>query len=262
MPKELKENSGIVLGDASHFWTINDSGNANEVYQIDTNGTITNTIEITNLENNDWEDITKDDEGALYIGDFGNNDNTRNDLGIYKIAKTDLTKTAVTSVQKTTFVYPEQESFPPKKKNLLYDCEAFFELDGHFYLFTKNRSKGFDGTTLLYKIPNREGHFNAQLLGSYKTCDDYATCSITSAAISPNKKQIVLLSHSKLWLIENFKDDDFLNGTITELPLNHNSQKEGICFKDNDKLIITDERVKKKDGKLYEVSLQQLKTKP
>jgi sugar lactone lactonase YvrE len=30
---------------------------------------------VENAENNDWEDITKDIHGNIYVGDFGNNDN-------------------------------------------------------------------------------------------------------------------------------------------------------------------------------------------
>jgi sugar lactone lactonase YvrE len=41
--------------------------------------------------NIDWEDITKDKDGNLYVGDFGNNDNERKDLCIYKIDKKSLT---------------------------------------------------------------------------------------------------------------------------------------------------------------------------
>ena len=34
--------------------------------------------------------------------------------------------------------------------------------------FTKNRSKKFDGTSLVYKIPNKAGDFKAQLVGELK----------------------------------------------------------------------------------------------
>ena len=53
---------------------------------------------------------------------------------------------------KISFSYPEQKEFPPKKKEMFYDVESFFEHNGYFYLFTKNRSKGFDGTAFIYKI--------------------------------------------------------------------------------------------------------------
>ena len=70
------------------IWTLEDSGNANEIYGLNfENGAIEKTLTIENTENIDWEDITKDKEGNLYIGDFGNNDNERKDLCIYKMDK-------------------------------------------------------------------------------------------------------------------------------------------------------------------------------
>jgi hypothetical protein len=36
--------------------------------------------------------------------------------------------------------YPEQQLFPPKKKEMFYDVEGFLNL--YNFIFTKNRSKG------------------------------------------------------------------------------------------------------------------------
>lgn len=260
LPKALKEISGITIS-KSKIWAIADSGNKNEIYQLSPTGKIAQTITLSNVQNTDWEEITSDAKGALYIGDFGNNDNERKDLAIYKVESNDLSKTIVLADQKTAFYYPEQTSFPPKKKSLFYDCEAFFELNGFFYLFTKNRSSHFDGTTFLYKIPNKAGNFPAQLLGQFKTCSDFNNCCITGAALSPDKKKVVLLSHSKLWLFEDFKTDDFFNGKVTQLELKHYSQKEAVGFLTNDTVLIGDEKSKKIGGNVYQFSLKQLKSK-
>jgi hypothetical protein len=262
LPKQLKEVSGIIASKNNTIWALADSGNPNEVYEVDASGAIVTTIELIDVQNNDWEAITSDTDGSLYIGDFGNNDNARKDLAIYKIDKNDLTKTSVSSAQQTTFYYPEQTDFPSKKKNKLYDCEAFFEMNGNFYLFTKNRSSQFDGTTILYKVPNKQGNFAAQKIGEFKTCADYNTCCITAASISPDKKKIVLLTHSKVWLFENFDSDLFFKGKASELELEHYSQKEAISFTTNDELLIGDEKVKKTGGTVYKVSLSKLKSKP
>jgi len=58
-----------------------------------------------------------------------------------------------------------------------------------FYLFTKNRSSEFDGTTLMYGIPNIAGNHAAKLMGSFKSCGDFRNCAITSADISPDGKK-------------------------------------------------------------------------
>jgi len=263
LSNDLKEISGITYFPENNLlWTLEDSGNANSIYGLNSNGEIVKNITIENTENIDWEDISKDKDGNLYIGDFGNNDNVRQDLCIYKIDKNSLDNESTIPEYKISFAYPEQKDFPPKKTAMFYDVEGFFEFKNNFYLFTKNRSKGFDGITFLYKVPNVSGFHEAKLIGKFKTCDNYKYCAITSAAISPDATKVVLLSHDKIWLFENFNDDNFLNGTGTPLDLNHFSQKEAICFKDDDTLLIADERIKKTGGNVYEVSLEKLKSKP
>lgn len=262
LPKKLKEVSGIVYASPTNLvWTLEDSGNPNIIYALNSEGRIQNSLTIENTENIDWEDISKDIHGNLYIGDFGNNDNERKDLCIYKIDKDALNTTNTKPVYKVSFAYPEQKDFPPKKREMFYDVEGFFEFQNNFYLFTKNRSKGFDGRAYLYKIPNKPGFHNAVLMGEIKTCEDYNHCAITSATITPNGKKIAVLTHDKLFLFENFKGDNFLNGKKTILELNHFSQKESACFIDEDRLYIADEKAKNTGGNLYEVSLEGLKTK-
>jgi hypothetical protein len=253
-PKELKEVSGLIFYQ-NLIWTIQDQGNQNEVFALNEKGQIQHRFFLKNAQNVDWEAITKDENGFLYIGDFGNNDNSRKDLTIYQFDPLNQK----TPAEKITFYYPEQVDFPPKKSEKLFDCEAFFLHEGDFYLFTKNRSKNFDGTILVYKIPNQKGHHQAELLGSFKTCDSYQSCVITDVAISPNGKTIAILGHDSIWLIENFDKDSFLSQPIVEYALGHFSQKEGICFKDDEILFVADERSKRKGGKLYEISITALK---
>jgi hypothetical protein len=159
-------------------------------------GNIVQTIAISNAENKDWEDLTSDADGNLYIGDFGNNSNERRDLSLYKIDASDLVNTSVNVSQKTSFYFPEQKELPPKKSNRIFDVEAFFISENHFYLFTKNRSAKFDGTTLLYEVPNLAGNHAAKLLGTFKTCESFNNCAITSANISPDGTKVALLSSS------------------------------------------------------------------
>ncbi|MEW5675629.1 hypothetical protein ABGT15_04895 [Flavobacterium enshiense] len=257
LPKELKEISGIELVKEKLFG-IADSGNENIVYQIDNKGDIVKRTTITDAENIDWEDLASDAEGNLYIGDFGNNDNERRDLSIYKISSDSLDEEQCKSVSKISFSYPEQKDFPPKKSELWYDVEAFIVYKNHFYLFTKNRSKKFDGTTLLYRVPMHSGNHEAKLIGSFKTEANYNNNAITGAAINSEQNKIVILSHSKIWLFEDFKGDNFFSGKTTELPLQHYSQKEAVTFKNNSTLWIADEKVKKNGGNIYQFHLNEL----
>lgn len=255
-PKKLKEVSGIVFTEHSQLtWVLEDSGNANAIFGLNAAGKLEKTITISQTQNIDWEDITKDKQDNLYIGDFGNNDNERKDLAIYKIAKDSLKNESVIPSYKISFSYPEQTEFPPKKVELFYDVEAFVEYKNNFYLFTKNRSKGFDGTTFLYKVPNKAGSHKAQLLGKFKIEGDYQNAAITSATISPDGKKVVLLTHSRLWVFEKFTSDNFFSGSVNKINMNHFTQKEAICFKNSKTLLIADEKTKKLGGKVYQFDL-------
>ncbi|MCR4032315.1 MULTISPECIES: SdiA-regulated domain-containing protein [Flavobacterium] len=256
LPKKLKEVSGITYFPENNLlYTLEDSGNKNAIYAIDSKGKLAKTITLSNATNVDWEDITKDKTGNIYIGDFGNNDNERRDLCIYKVAKNQLNNDLAKAEYKISFSYPEQKEFPPKKKEMFFDVESFFEMNGYFYLFTKNRSKGFDGTVFIYKIKNAAGTQKALKIGEFKTCNNYNHCVLTSASISPDGKKVALLSHDKVLLFKDFKGDLFHKGTQTEINLNHFSQKEAIVFKDNNTLLIADEKTNKIGGKVYEFKL-------
>ena len=262
---EKEEISGIEIPAGSDImWAIEDHGNPEKLYGIDAAGKISRQIVLTNVKNNDWEDITSDTQGNLYIGDFGNNDNDRKNLAIYKIDGAELDAEKAMSTAVTTFYYPDQKDFPPKKSGRFYDVEAFYEHNGNFFLFTKNRSSRFNGDLTVYKVPNRPGNFAATKIGSLNTCGKYNQCAVAGADISPDGKMMVLLAADRLWLVTGFTDASFTNATMELHELDHNTQKEGICFKDNDTLLITDEKEDNTGGKLYSVKISELKgeTKP
>lgn len=256
LPKKLKEVSGIALSqDQKTIWAIEDAGNKNVVYGLNRQGELVNDVLVENAENNDWEDITKDAAGNIYIGDFGNNENDRQNLSILKLDLKSDSQKSTKVIQTTKFHYEGQTEFPPKKSNLLYDCEAFVEKDVSFYLFTKNRSKGFDGTFLVFQIPNKEGDFEAKLIGKLKLEGGYSDAAITSAAIN-SKNEIVLLTHKNIHVLSGFTANDFNSAKIQKFPLNHNSQKEAVVFVDDKTLLIADEKDKKEGGNVYQFSLK------
>ncbi|MDG1728990.1 MAG: SdiA-regulated domain-containing protein [Algibacter sp.] len=234
LPNSLKEASAIeTVSDSDLLWTIEDSGNKNNIYGLDLKGNIIKDIDITNSSNIDWEDLTSDKQGNLYIGDFGNNSKNRDDFTIYKVSNLKADKT---TAERINFILPKKVK--PK------DFEAFFLSESYFYLFSKENK-----SSMLFKVPNKMGLHTAKLIKTFNL--DGKNHRITSAAISENGKTIVLLNHNKLWKITNFKGDNFLDGTIKELKFEHDSQKEGICFKDNTSVYITDEKNKSEGGNLY-----------
>lgn len=256
LPEKLKENSGIVSYSGSSAWFIEDNGNSDNIYKTDFKGNIIQQFDVKNAKNVDWEDLSKDTEGNLYIGDFGNNGNTRKNLAILKLPNPEIEKGGKINAKVIRFNYPEQIEFPPRRGELLYDAEAFFHYSGHLYIFTKNRTNPFTGETLIYRVPDRKGNYEAKLVGKINLCDDWDTCRITSAAISPDGKKIVLLSYGKLWTITDFSMDALPEGTINEIDLGIRTQLESVCFTGNNTLLLSDEIREGTGGNLYSYKLE------
>jgi len=234
LPMRLEEASAIeTVINSKLLWTIEDAGNKNNIYGMDLKGNLVKNIDISNSSNMDWEDLTSDDEGNLYIGDFGNNGKNRDDFTIYKVSNL---KDDETTAERINFTLP--------KKIKSEDFEAFFIFNDNFYIFSKENK-----STKLFKVPNQIGKHTATFVTEFKLKGKHT--KITSADISNDGKTIVLLNHDKLWKITDFKGNDFFKGTIKELAFEHDSQKEGICFKHENMVYITDERDKSKGGNLY-----------
>ena len=190
MPKLLKESSGIENIEGSpNFWLINDAGNSNDLFEIDDVGNIVRVVEVKKAKNKDWEDLATDGKNEIFIGDFGNNENDRQNLRIYSVSVNEIIDNVVTA-EKISFHFEDQTKFPPKKKNRNFDVEAFIYMNNYFYLFTKNRSSHFNGLTKLYKVPNVKGKHIAKLVGEFITCSDTKTCLITGATISKDNKKL------------------------------------------------------------------------
>jgi hypothetical protein len=252
LSKSLKEVSGNeVVANSNLIWMVNDSGNKAEVFGVDQQGRIEKVVNV-NAKNHDWEDITSDEKGNLYIGDFGNNNRKRKKLSILKLLNQNLLNDDNVEAGKINFEYPKLSG----EKKASYDAEGFFYHQNSFYIFTKSRQKKKLGRTLLFKVPNKKGKHLAEFISEYSFCNSI-DCRITAADISNDGKKVVLLSHKSVFVLTNFTSDDFFSGKQKEFPLEHISQKEGMCFKDEETLLITDEYSMSTKGNLYTFSLKE-----
>tara|TARA_R110002050_G_scaffold204522_2_gene340047 strand:- start:39142 stop:39993 length:852 start_codon:yes stop_codon:yes gene_type:complete len=255
LPKEIKENSGIAYYANNKAWLVEDHGNDDILYQVNFNGKLLKKLRVKNAKNQDWEDLTQDNDGNLYIADIGNNDNKRKDLVIYKVPNPEIEPGDKIDARKIEFHYPEQIEFPPKKDNLIYDAESLFHFKNSLYIITKNRSQPFNGKALIYKIPDVEGKYTAELVGEFTPCNTARVCQTTSATISPDGKKLVILGYGFLWIYSDFEGDDFINGTLKTIDLGATTQLESVCFKDENTLLISDEERAKTGQNLYTYKL-------
>ena len=238
--KDLSEASAIEMTDSNLYWTIEDAGNDNTLFALNSKGNITRKIIIENSENDDWEDLTSDAQGNIYIGDFGNNSEERELFIIYKVKASNLNNKTAYS-EKISFTLPEDVDSK--------DFEAFFLFKDEFYVFSKEKNDA-----IMIKVSNKIGKHQATLVAEFELKGK--NTEITSVDISPDGSMVALLNHDKIWILKGFKNSAFFNGSIERIDLEHDSQKEGIFFKTNNTLLISDERDKDEDGFIYEFKLK------
>jgi len=249
LPKELKEVSGLFIKNSSEFWWHNDSGSSPTLYQTNCKGKLTKTIHLDQIKNTDWEELTHDDQGNIYIGDFGNNRNMRMDLKVY------IYNFETENLDSINFTYPDQTQFPPPSAECNFDMEAFFYHKNQLHLFSKNRLNVGNGFTKHYTLEAQAGEQIAILKDSIYLKNRV----ITAAAISPDKKTVALLSYTykkrklipkskaSIFIIRDFEGTHFLKGKIKrkKVPVFLvATQYEALDFLNNKKVFIASEKTK------------------
>jgi hypothetical protein len=247
----VSESSGLIYYNGKII-THNDSGNPNELYEMNPSSpTITRIVTVTGATNVDWEDITQDGD-YIYIGDFGNNvSGNRTDLKIYKISKADYLNTTSVTAETIAFSYSDQTDFTPTSaNNTEWDAEALVSYDAsNLILFTKN---WVNGITKAYLVPKTPGSFSLSPLSTTLN----SAGLITGGTFNPLSGKLYLAGYTPpvlptplqpfVWVSENFSGNDIFSGTNTQTPLPSSfgfEQIEGITYTDENSYLITSEAV-------------------
>lgn len=235
----VPESSGLALtGEAGSFYTHGDDGTQPILYKISTTGKTLAQLDIP-VKSHDWESITRDTNGHVYIGDVGNNNNSRQDLVLYR-----LNPANVQQVQEIHLKYPDQKDFPPAKEERNFDCEATLWHAGKVYLFTKDRAQ--EQTSKVYAVPDQPGSYTAQQITRLAIPGQ-----VTDAALSPDGRRLVLLARQEMFVLEGSSFEEILKATPRQISLKGAGQTEGAVFSDNNTLYISNEQ-----GALYTYSFQ------
>ena len=249
LSKLIDETSGLEIID-NQFITHNDSGGDPKLYYLDKKGKIVFERILNGAKNNDWEDITKDEE-YLYVANMGNNLDNRKNLSIFKVP----IDTSNDQVEVIEFNYPEQVKFITLEKSSQYDAEGLITIDENLIIFTKNKLKKI---TEIYTLPKTAGKYEAKKIGSLNTQ------SIITGADYDSKTKLLALTGSL-----SFKGDEYYILKIKDFdlkkPINHQidmykiplekTQVESIKIIDKNNFWITSEAETFGSPYLYKISL-------
>ena len=255
LSSELDEISGIDFLNDSTIVAINDGGNEPLLFLLDLTGKIRSVVKVENAENRDWEDITVDDE-FIYIGDIGNNVNSRNDLVIYKVKIADVLQKKSVQPEKITFNYKEQTEFPPDKSDKHFDAEALAIYNDTLYLFTKNRAKPSDGNSWVYKIPTTPGDYTVSRSAEiYIGKGGFLVDALTAADFVDG--EFFLMTYNRV-IIKKLVNGKFVGDE--NINFKTYSQKEALVVKSKMEIYVADEKQIMLGGpRMYHIEVNDLR---
>ena len=238
LPKIINETSGLEFYN-NYFITHNDSGGEPSLYVFNEMGEVIETIGLNKnpdfeIENNDWEDITNDNE-YLFVADTGNNFGNRDNLNIIRVSKgTDFMVDGIIEIS-----YSDQESFFPRPKHK-YDAEAIIVIEDKIALFSKDRE---NLNTDLYLVDKNQN--GSQILTSEVSYN--VNTLITGGDYDEDRNLLALVSYNSygnqyLLLFENFKLKNLENNTFKKfkIPLEQ-AQIEAVKIIDEKTFWVTSE---------------------
>ena len=252
LPDSMKEISGLCFLNDTVLVGHNDSGNEPILYFLNLQGQKIHQVEVLEAKNNDWEDITADGKGHLYIGDVGNNNNARKKLRIYKVSTWNILNKKTVKCEEIEFNYAEQKEIPSPQSDWHYDAEAISYHKDSIYIFTKCRSNPFDGRSFQYAVSTKPGKYTLTKRSElYLGKNGFFKDAVTSAAFCG--EYCYVLTYNRM-IIYKFKKGKF--EYQKKIYLKPYTQKEAIATRDNKTIYIADEKQKMiGGGNLYKIKL-------
>ena len=216
-----------------HLWTCNDHG-ALRLYALDTLTAAIDSVVDLGVSVYDLEEVTLDKD-YLYFGDFGDNNGTRSDLRILRLARRDLARGRY-RFDTIAFHYPERSRTTARN----FDCEAFVAGADSLYLFTKQWASQ---NTVCYALPKRPGTYAASRRFSLMVDG-----LVTGACLLDDGSALVLLGYSFIvkpfvYLVTGFDGEHFDQGRGQRIALANplGTQTEGIATFDGLRFFVSNE---------------------
>lgn len=232
----IREASGLVKSPrhAGVFWVINDSGNPPVLFAVARDGSLVREFAVK-APNLDWEDLTLDAEGRLYIADTGNNGLLLPRRVIYRLAEPDPAKAVDGPIAITDASYYR---FPDTGR---FDAEGLFIDRGRAILVAKY----LDGREAeLFSVPfdppaPRSRPATARRLGRLPGCTE----PVTGATLSTDGARLAVCSYGVVRIYERAQRDGAAWEAVAVIPFDaDNHGIEAIAWDGNDLILAGESR--------------------
>ena len=228
--QDLPELSGLESSRTNPdlLYTVEDSGNLNEIYLTNSKGENLGKIVLDGISNRDWEDLAsgpgpENSKNYLYVGEIGDNDWVYPGIIVYRFPEPALT---ATSPQMYVHVVPDALKFTYPKSAV--NAESLF-LDPwtkDLYILTKEVG---ESNLFVARYPQ-----STTVVTKLIQLASFPFDHLTSADISADGTEILVRNNSQIWYWKRMPNESVLN-TLLRVPLeapyfNNERQGEAICF--------------------------------
>lgn len=238
LPGAVGETSGVAISVAHPgiYWTHNDSGGEPLLYAVDSEGALRGRVRVSGADARDWEDLALSRCGAghcLYIGDFGDNDEVRDEVVVYRVPEPDPGDDATAPADRFPLRYPAGAR----------DAEALFVLPGESIHVV---SKGRSDPVAVYRRPGPPEPGPAATLERVRVLTADAPAlprQITGAGASPDGRWVVLRTYASLQLyaVEDGRFDAVYPPPGADLRSLREAQGEAVALGDDGMVVLTSE---------------------
>lgn len=237
----LEETSGILASrkNPNMYWLHEDSGSDAAIYLYHEDGTRKKRYDIHGIEARDYEDISygfgpQNNLDYIYLGDIGDNSQSRPHITIYRFPEPDFMADSISSdihqVEALELTYPSSDD--PE------NAEAFFidPISGDLFIFSKN--------TTLCKVMTLEAPLPFGKEAGLKYIGDlnFRYQKITAADISADGKHILIKSYDYIYYWKREANQtvvDALQTIPVRLTYQAEPQGEAVTWKPNSMSYVT-----------------------
>jgi hypothetical protein len=245
----IVESSGLAASRSTPgvYWTHNDSGDGPFVYAFDSTGQSRGVFRVTGATNRDWEDMAvgpgpQTGQSYLYIGDIGDNNESRSEVVVYRVVEPKLTAADKTSIKIRPRTTETAEAIRLRYPDGQHDAEALLvhPSSGNLYIVTKRLLA--NPTVYEATAPLTAGRvITLRSLGEMKV-PSLLGGVITGGSISPDGRRVALCDYFQGYELvlpsSNASFNDIWKQKMSGFDLGQRKQGEGIAYRSDGRALM------------------------
>jgi hypothetical protein len=255
---DIQESSGLSASECQDvLWTHNDAGNGPLIYAMDLKGKHLGVWRVTGASSTDWESIAtyRDASGTcqLFIGDIGDNDQTRPEILIYRIPEPTIDSDSAISSSAKPLSTPAADVMRIKYTDGCQNAETLLvhPKTGDVYIVTKAKQ----GPAAVHRVKPIFGNATAAITEKVATVSlpTKPEGLITGGSLSPDGSRAMLCDVQRGYELKlpaaSSSPDDLWKQKPIPVDIGERKQGEGVSYgRDGLSLYATSE---KKNAPIY-----------